>query len=392
VVRRVVAVVLAGLIGASGSRLSEPRWNRAAADAYLERRADWWMRWQPAAREHGTVCVSCHTTLPYALARPADSPVARRLLDSVSTRVRQWKDIAPYYPDRRNGDSKSAESRGTESVLNALVLADAAARSPRSADCADTRAAFANMWAQQETRGPLAGAWRWLRFDLDPWEGRDSAYFGAALAALAIARVADDSRSTPQPQRQVEALRAFLNREYARQPLSNRAVLLWAAARFPGLIDPDRETALVDELVRAQRGDGGWSLAALDGASWSARLSRSDGYATGLATLALLGTGARDAARRGVSWLIRNQDSTTGSWPASSLNARRDPASDAALFMTDAATAFAVLAIREAGAIAGSLRQVRGGIARQEARIAIDHLDVDLSLALKDRIAEQADR
>src|SRR6266404_1196898 len=46
-------------------------WSPKAAAAYLDQRADWWMGWQGAARDHGTFCVSCHTALPYALARAA---------------------------------------------------------------------------------------------------------------------------------------------------------------------------------------------------------------------------------------------------------------------------------------------------------------------------------
>ena len=96
--------------------------------------------------------------------------------------------------------------------------------------------------------------------------------------------------------------------------------------------------------------------------------TRSDGYATGLATLALeLATtqcraslqacaGAAEAppdiastvVTRGLSWLAAHQDPATGAWFASSLNKKRDPASDAGQFMNDAATAYAVLALTKA--------------------------------------------
>src|SRR5829696_5601497 len=46
-------------------------WNRKAAAAYLDQRASWWSTWPNAQRDHGTFCVSCHTALPYALARPS---------------------------------------------------------------------------------------------------------------------------------------------------------------------------------------------------------------------------------------------------------------------------------------------------------------------------------
>jgi hypothetical protein len=47
---------------------------------------------------------------------------------------------------------------------------------------------------------------------------------------------------------------------------------------------------------------------------------------------------------RGVAWLRAHQDET-GRWRATSLNKQRDPGSDPARFMDDAATAYAVLAL-----------------------------------------------
>ncbi len=107
-------------------------WDPKAAAAYLDQREQWWMGWQEAAREHGTFCVSCHTAVPYALARPplrkvlgepAPTENERILLENVRKRVRIWKEIAPVYNDKEDGPNKSAESRATEAVLIAFVLA-----------------------------------------------------------------------------------------------------------------------------------------------------------------------------------------------------------------------------------------------------------------------------
>src|SRR5438874_7888267 len=123
---------------ATANRLDQPEtrmassWDQQAAAAYLDQRAAWWMEWPKAARDHETFCVSCHTAVPYALSRPAlrkslaeaaPSANERRLLDNVTKRVRLWKEVAPFYSDADRGMYKTVESRGTESVLNALMLA-----------------------------------------------------------------------------------------------------------------------------------------------------------------------------------------------------------------------------------------------------------------------------
>jgi squalene-hopene/tetraprenyl-beta-curcumene cyclase len=45
-------------------------------------------------------------------------------------------------------------------------------------------------------------------------------------------------------------------------------------------------------------------------------------------------------------WLERHQDSN-GSWRTESLNAKRNPQTDVARFMTDAAAGYAVMALEE---------------------------------------------
>jgi hypothetical protein len=77
---------------------------------------------------------------------------------------------------------------------------------------------------------------------------------------------------------------------------------------------------------------------------------KSDGVATSLLTLVLqeAGVGTDNAKlQRGRSWLLTNQNPKEGFWPASSVNKRRHRSSDTGRFMSDAATAFAVLALTE---------------------------------------------
>jgi hypothetical protein len=48
--------------------------------------------------------------------------------------------------------------------------------------------------------------------------------------------------------------------------------------------------------------------------------------------------------RKGLEWL-RHHQSPTGQWTASSPNKQRDPTTEPAKFMSDAATAYAVMSL-----------------------------------------------
>src|SRR5215472_7231178 len=233
----------------AAARLDKPEtknansWDPKAAAAYLDRRQSWWMDWPRAQRDHETFCVSCHTAVPYALSRSAlrtslaeqaPSPSERRLLDNVTKRVRLWKQVEPFYKDAERGRYKSVESRGTESVLNALILSSRDAQSGQLSS--DARTAFENMWAEQQATGTQKGAWLWLRFKNEPWEADDSDYFGATLAAVAVGIAPGNYRETSELKTNIKLLREYLNREFAAQTTMNRVLLLWAKAKLPGLL------------------------------------------------------------------------------------------------------------------------------------------------------------
>src|SRR6267143_2589338 len=202
-------------------------WNREGAAKYLDDRMDVWFA--QAKKLHTgqgeTACISCHTAVPYALSRPALRRAMHvatattqevRLLEGVIRRVETYDAHQPFYDFN---EAKKTESRGTEAVINALVLASADAEQNRREPTEPTRRALRRLWETQRADG----AWDWLDFGLEPFESADAAYYGATLAAVAVGTVSASSTSQATDAAVVlDKLRGYLKERRASQNLFNR--------------------------------------------------------------------------------------------------------------------------------------------------------------------------
>jgi len=275
----------------------------------------------------------------------------KTMMDSVEKRVSHWSEMETFYTDAKHGPGKTAESRATEAVLNAIILASVDARQGHLRPI--TRTAFDEAWALQENTGDRSGGWKWQDFHLGPWESAESGYQGAALLMVEAVNAPDGYAKEPGVRQHMERLREYLRRQYPTQPVVNQLYILWASAREPRLLTKAERKTLLQTIRSQQKTDGGWRTTALDNhvrVDHSPEPIESDGYATGIVVLAMeeSGTARHDKTlQRGLAWLADHQQKD-GAWLASSINKKRDPESDASLFMSDAATAYAVLALEKA--------------------------------------------
>jgi squalene-hopene/tetraprenyl-beta-curcumene cyclase len=325
-------------------------WNPRLAAEYLDGREKEWFAWPTAAAPSGGPCFSCHTQMTYLLVRPAlrrvlgeSEPTAyeKGLLDALRARVDKTdaKDISRTFTK----EPVASQAVGVEAIFAALFLA------PENS--ASSQAAFDRLWSLQMREGKTPGAWSWFSLDLDPWETPDSRFFGATLAAMAVGDAPVGYRTRPEIQPRVDALTAYLRDNSSQQPLHNRLMLLWTSTKLPAILPETARQPLIDEALRKQQPDGGWTIESLG--AWKQRptappSSGSSAYATGLATFVLEQAGVPRGDPRlahARDWLKAHQDREYGSWAASSMNKQYKPGSMQIRFMQDAATGFAALAL-----------------------------------------------
>jgi hypothetical protein len=299
-------------------------WNPRRAAEYLDARQEEWIAW-PRANGGAKPCISCHTNVPYLMARPA---LRKALGEKEPTRY----ETALLDSMRGRLDKKGKGAAiGVESVFAALFL-----RSPEAYD---------RMWEVQLREGADAGAFSWYMTDLDPWEEPESPLFGAALAAIAAKQAPVEYRERPEVRERLNALMEYLNRPHDNQPLQNRLAVAWATQ--------DAKSPAIKEALAKQLPEGGWSMESLGPwkvhAKAPAQKGGSNTYATAFASVVLLRTGIRPdnpQLARALDWL-RSHQSEHGYFYAESMNREYEPDSMEIRFMRDAATGWASLALLE---------------------------------------------
>lgn len=277
-------------------------------------------------------CATCHTNVPYMFVRGAlkDAPS-----EGASIVRRFFEERAAHWDD----EAKTAKPRSdAEVVVTAVALAFQDAQTSGELHPL-TRKALDRMWTLQRPDG----AWNWLKCAWPPLEHDD--YFGAVFGAVGTANAPGNYAQTPAAQRGLNKLKEYL-RHTPPPSLHHKAWLLWASIKLDGLLTDSERQRTIKDLLALQKEDGGWSLASLG--DWKGHDGRdndtnapSDGYGTGLVVYVIrqAGMSAKDKAmERGVRWLQTNQR-ISGRWFTRSLN------TDRAHYITNAGTAFAVLAL-----------------------------------------------
>lgn len=334
--RSMISIAIGVLLAMPLALIAQENSARTTFSKYARYGADVWAR-NPSALIAGEdkACISCHTSLPYALVEPlldGDYPAYGSMIGNINNRILTWSDNTPWYSDKKLEQMaalsnlppdalkeflNAEQSRGVEAIFNALIRAthDAYSDLPPQQE---TRAAFKNMWENQVESGPAAGRWQWIQANLVPWEVADSDIWGASLAGVAASIFPDLA-----PEKNLLALHAALRDAFARDDVSlhTKSAILWCDSETGGqILASDAARRLAEQLLALQRANGGWALRDLGPwADWEGsgsdccqkREVRSDAYATGFVTFVLaragrhLSDGNQVQLEKAIAWIDR---------------------------------------------------------------------------------------
>jgi squalene-hopene/tetraprenyl-beta-curcumene cyclase len=285
------------------------------------------LRWQEEKK-----CGTCHTNFAHLMARSSASSIVpppaevRRFFEEMVTR--RWEEKGPRWD--------------AEVVCAAVTLAWDDRETSGELHPA-TRKALDRMASLQREDG----GWTWLVCGWPPMESDD--HYGVTFAAIGLGAAPGGYAATETGRRALEGIRGYL-RANPPPSLHHEAMALWASAFVDGILSAEEKSRILERLFAVQNADGGWSLARLlDGWKEHRRQDRepqdlrsSDGYATGFAVYVARAAGiSRDdpRIRKGLRWLSGNQR-LSGRWYT------RSPTRDSWHYISNAGTAFALMAIQ----------------------------------------------
>jgi len=278
-------------------------------------------------------CMTCHTNVPYMLARPkvagGNQKPMQEIREFLEATVKKWE------------TSKPRVDYDVVATAVALTWNDSATTGQLHPS---TRAALDKMWTVQQKDG----SWNWPDCDWPPLE--HDQFYSVAYVAVAVSMAPDNYRDTPAAKAGLDNIRKYLKANPTTE-LHHKATLLWASAKIDGLLSDAEKKETIAELRKLQLPDGGWNTPALGpyekrrGGEIENPMNVSDGYATGFVTYVLrqTGTGADDPAlKKAVAWLKANQRES-GRWFTQS------PGGSKAQYLTNVSSMFAILALDACG-------------------------------------------
>jgi squalene-hopene/tetraprenyl-beta-curcumene cyclase len=282
-------------------------------------------------------CFSCHTNVPYMLARPLVSGGDPAPLH----------ELRLFLENAADGWDKKPPKTDYYVLTTAFALAGNDAATSGKLHPMTKKALDRSLTLQRED-----GTWKWPKCDWPPLEHDD--WYGVVFMAIAYGMAPEDYARSEHVKPTLDKIRGYVKKNPP-PDLHHKASLLWASLKIDGLMTDNERQATVKELLAKQRTDGGWCLPSLGDYgerrdhSLNDVNAASDGYATGLSVFVLRQAGVKaddPALQKAVKWIKDNQRES-GRWFTRSL--RVDNTDDTAHLITHAGCAFCVLALHACG-------------------------------------------